>query len=43
VSVITKRETVTRDIDLLSELARHDAAAGSLSCTSPGPRHHCPR
>lgn len=34
VAVITKRDTVTRDIDLLGELARHDAAAVSLSVTS---------
>lgn len=34
VAVITKRDTVTRDIDLLAELASFDAAAASLSVTS---------
>lgn len=34
VSVITKRHTVTRDIDLLAELAQHEAAAVFLSVTT---------
>src|SRR5215471_15647201 len=34
VVVITKNELVTRDIDLLSELARHDAALVFISVTS---------
>src|SRR5689334_23896573 len=34
VSVITKNELVTRDIDHLSELARHNAAAVVLSITT---------
>ena len=34
VSIITKNALVTRDIDLLSELARYDAVAVALSVTS---------
>jgi DNA repair photolyase len=34
VVIITKNELVTRDIDLLSELARHDAALVFISVTS---------
>ena len=34
VVIITKNELVTRDIDLLSELARHDAALVFVSVTS---------
>jgi DNA repair photolyase len=34
VSVITKNELVTRDLDLLQELARHDAACVTLSVTT---------
>lgn len=37
VAVITKNELVTRDLDLLAELARHDAAAVSLSVTTLDP------
>ncbi|MBK6425021.1 MAG: PA0069 family radical SAM protein [Blastocatellia bacterium] len=34
VSIVTKNRLVTRDIDILSELARHDAAAVAVSITS---------
>jgi DNA repair photolyase len=34
VAIITKNHLVTRDIDLLSELARHEAAAVFISVTS---------
>jgi DNA repair photolyase len=34
VAVITKNHLVTRDVDLLSELARHDAVGVTLSVTS---------
>ena len=34
VGIVTKNHLVTRDIDLLSELARHDAAAVFLSITT---------
>lgn len=34
VAIITKRQTVTRDADLLGELARHRAAVVNLSITS---------
>ena len=34
VAVITKNHLVTRDIDLLSELARHDAAVVAISLTT---------
>lgn len=37
VSVITKNELVTRDVDLLSELASHNAAAVFLSITTLDP------
>jgi DNA repair photolyase len=37
VAIITKNCLVTRDIDLLGELARHDAAAVSLSLTTLDP------
>src|ERR671910_1579693 len=34
VAIVTKNHLVTRDIDLLSELARHDAAAVAVSLTT---------
>jgi len=34
VAIVTKSHLVTRDVDLLSELARHDAARVSLSVTT---------
>jgi DNA repair photolyase len=34
VTIITKNRLVTRDLDLLSELARHDAAGVFVSVTS---------
>jgi DNA repair photolyase len=34
VAVVTKNHLVTRDMDLLSELARHDAAAVAISLTT---------
>jgi DNA repair photolyase len=34
VAIVTKNHLVTRDIDLLSELARHDAAVGAVSLTT---------
>jgi DNA repair photolyase len=34
VAIVTKRQLVTRDVDLLQELARHQAAAVFLSVTS---------
>jgi DNA repair photolyase len=37
VAVITKNHLITRDIDVLSELARHDAVAVSVSVTSLRP------
>jgi DNA repair photolyase len=37
VAVITKGHTVTRDVDLLAELARHGAAAVTLSITTLDP------
>jgi DNA repair photolyase len=37
VAVITKRHTVTRDVELLRELARHDAAVVFLSVTTLDP------
>src|SRR4051812_16895319 len=37
VVIITKNELVTRDIDVLSELARHDAALVFISVTSLDP------
>ena len=37
VFIITKNRLVTRDIDLLSELARHQAAAVWLSITTLDP------
>lgn len=40
VAVVTKSRLVTRDIDLLGELARHDAAAVTLSITTLRPDVH---
>src|SRR5204863_8482797 len=37
VAIITKNRLVTRDIDLLGELARHNAAAVNISVTSLNP------
>ncbi len=34
VAIVTKNHLVTRDVDLLSELARHDAAAVAISLTT---------
>ena len=38
VGIITKNQLVTRDIDLLGELAGHDAAAVNISVTSLDPQ-----
>jgi DNA repair photolyase len=37
VGIVTKNQLVTRDVDLLSELARHDAVAVNLSVNSLDP------
>ncbi|MGH8101020.1 MAG: PA0069 family radical SAM protein [Chthoniobacterales bacterium] len=38
VAIITKNRLVTRDVDLLRQLARHDAAAVNISVTSLDPK-----
>ena len=38
VGIITKNQLVTRDIDLLGELAAHQAAAVNISITSLDPK-----
>ena len=38
VGILTKNRLVTRDLDVLSELARHDAVAVNLSITTLDPR-----
>lgn len=40
VAVVTKSRLVTRDADLLAELARHDAASVSISVTTLDPAVH---
>src|SRR5947208_15692786 len=38
VGILTKNRLVTRDVDILSELARHDAAVVNLSVTTLDPK-----